>query len=125
MTVQRIFKIYTALQWGRRVSLGHLPSAPVDEADGFVHLSALEQVLGTADKHFAGQTGLVLVEIDANALPEGSLRWEVSRGGEKFPHVYGTMPLEAALQEWAFEAREGGFVLPEELERDEVRESRG
>ncbi len=115
MKVQRIFKIYTAPQWERRVPLGHLPSAPVDEADGFVHLSSLSQVLGTADKHFTGQTGLVLVEVDANALPEGSLRWEVSRGGEAFPHVYGTMPLEAALQHWAFEARDGGFVLPDEL----------
>ena len=115
MTAQRIFKIYTALQWERRVSLGHLPSAPVDDADGFVHLSALTQVVGTANKHFAGQAGLVLVEIDPTALPEGTLRWEVSRGGEKFPHVYGTMPLEAALQHWPFEAREGGFVLPEGL----------
>ncbi len=110
----RIFKIYTALQWGRRVSLGHLPWAPVDEADGFVHLSALGQVLGTANKHFAGQTGLVLVEIDADALPSGSLRWEVSRGGEAFPHVYGTLPLQAALGHWPLEEGEGGFVLPEE-----------
>ncbi len=112
----RIFKIYTALQWERRVSLGHLPWAPVDEADGFVHLSALGQVLGTANRHFAGQTDLLLVEIDAGALLPGSLRWDVSRGGEDFPHVYGTMPLEAAKRHWAFEAGEGGFVLPEGLQ---------
>ena len=111
----RIFKIYTALQWRRRVSLGHLPWAPVDEADGFVHLSALDQVLGTANKHFVGQTDLVLVEIDADALPEGSLRWEVSRGGAKFPHVYGTMPLLAVKQHWSLGEGEGGFELPEGL----------
>lgn len=110
----RIFKIYTALQWERRVSLGHLPWAPVDEADGFVHLSAQHQVLGTANKHFAGQSGLVLVEIDAAALPEGSLRWEVSRGGDRFPHVYGTMPLRAAKRVWPLAQGQDGFVLPED-----------
>lgn len=109
----RIFKIYTAPQWERRVSLGHMAWAPVDEADGFVHLSALNQVLATANKHFVGQVGLVLVEIDPAALPEDSLRWEVSRGGDRFPHVYATMPLQAAKQHWPFEAGEDGFVLPE------------
>jgi len=111
----RIFKIYTALQWGGRVPLGHMPWAPVDEADGFVHLSALHQVLGTANKHFADQRDLVLVEIDAHALPKDSLRWEVSRGGELFPHVHATIPLVAAKQSWALELGEGGFVLPEGL----------
>jgi len=108
----RIFKIYTAPQWERRVSLGHLAWAPVDEADGFVHLSALHQVLATANKHFAGQQGLVLVEIDPAALPAQSLRWEVSRGGDRFPHVYASIPLEAALQHWGFRALETGFALP-------------
>ncbi|MBV1857474.1 MAG: DUF952 domain-containing protein [Nannocystaceae bacterium] len=108
----RIFKIYTALQWERRVSLGHLPWAPVDEADGFVHLSAIQQVLETANKHFAGQQGLVLVEIDPAALPTGSLRWEVSRAGDRFPHVYASIPLEAALQHWGFPGSDTGFALP-------------
>ncbi|MCR9162218.1 MAG: DUF952 domain-containing protein [Nannocystaceae bacterium] len=111
----RIFKIYTAPQWERRVPLGHLPWAPVDEADGFVHLSAHGQVLGTANKHFAGQAGLVLVEIDPGMLPEGSLRWEVSRGGERFPHVYGTMPLQAVRGHWPLQSDADGFVLPPEL----------
>lgn len=114
-TSTRIFKIYTAQQWAARVSLGHLPWAPVDEADGFVHLSALHQVLGTADKHFCGQADLCLVEIDAEALPEGSLRWEVSRGGDRFPHVYGTMPLHAVAAHWSLVERDGRFVLPESL----------
>lgn len=112
----RVFKIYTAAQWKARVSLGHLAWAPVDEADGFVHLSSLAQVIETANKHFAGQTGLMLVEIDAAALPEGSLRWEVSRGGARFPHVYGTMPLGSVRGHWPFEAGQGGFVLPAALQ---------
>ncbi len=108
----RIFKIYTAPQWERRVSLGHLAWAPVDDADGFVHLSALHQVVETANKHFAGQQDLVLVEIDPDALPAQSLRWEVSRGGDRFPHVYATIPLEAALQRWEFPVQATGFALP-------------
>ncbi|MEM6294976.1 MAG: DUF952 domain-containing protein [Myxococcota bacterium] len=111
----RVFKIYTAAQWEARVSLGHLAWAPVDDTDGFVHLSSLEQVVETANKHFAGQIDLVLVEIDPAALPEGSLRWEVSRGGAKFPHVYATMPLASALEAWPFEAGQRGFSLPAAL----------
>lgn len=108
----RIFKIYTAPQWERRVSLGHLAWAPVDEADGFVHLSALDQVLTTANKHFARQRDLVLVEIDPAALPAQSLRWEVSRSGDRFPHVYASIPLEAVLDHWEFPDSDPGFALP-------------
>ena len=95
--------------------MGHLPWAPVDEADGFIHLSALEQVQETANKHFAGQADLVLVEIDPDALPKGSLRWEISRGGAQFPHVYATMPLSAVRASWALAGGQGGFVLPADL----------
>ena len=109
-----MFKIYTAEQWGSR-SGGVLPWAPVDRGDGFVHLSALSQVVETADKHFAGQSGLVLVEIDAGALPEGALRWERSRGGALFPHVYGDIPASAAAKSWPLAARDGSFELPPEL----------
>ncbi len=112
---RRLFKIYTSLQWQRCVSLGHLPWAPVDEADGFVHLSALEQVVGTARKHFADASGLVLVEIDPEALPDGSLRWEVSRGGDRFPHVYATIPTAAAVRTWALPAVTTDFTLPESV----------
>ncbi len=108
----RIFKIYSAPQWEQRVPLGHLAWAPVDEADGFVHLSALHQVVATANKHFAGQQDLVLVEIDPHALPAQSLRWEVSRGGDRFPHVYASIPLAAALQHWDLPALPTGFALP-------------
>lgn len=115
----RIFKIYTAPQWERRVSLGHLAWAPVDEADGFVHLSALHQVVETANKHFAGQEGLVLVEIDPGGLPPDTLRWEVSRGGDRFPHVYASIPLAAAVAQWEFPVGDAGFALPAALSASE------
>lgn len=90
------FKILTADQWVQFQAEGVFQGAPVDLADGFIHLSAADQVQGTLDKHFAGQSDLVIAEIDLESL--GSLvRWEVSRGGALFPHVYGDLPLSAVL----------------------------
>lgn len=90
------FKILTADQWVQFQADGVFHGAPVDVADGFIHLSAADQVQGTLDKHFAGQTGLVIAEIDLDAL--GSLvRWEVSRDGALFPHVYGDLPLSSVV----------------------------
>jgi uncharacterized protein (DUF952 family) len=90
------FKIFTADQWAQFVSDGVFHGAPVDLADGYIHLSAAEQLQGTLDKHFAGQTGLVIAEIDLGALTD-TLKWEVSRGGALFPHVYGVLNMTAVL----------------------------
>jgi uncharacterized protein (DUF952 family) len=67
-----------------------------DRRDGFIHFSARHQLLETARKHFAGQSGLVLIAFDAQALGPG-LRWELSRGGDLFPHLYAPLPTAAAL----------------------------
>jgi uncharacterized protein (DUF952 family) len=72
--------------------------APVDARDGFIHFSTADQARETAAKHFAGASDLTLVAVDADALG-GALKWEVSRGGDLFPHLYGTLPLAAVL--WA------------------------
>jgi uncharacterized protein (DUF952 family) len=91
-----LFKILPASRWAER-DPGAVPPAPVDRADGFVHLSAAHQVRETARKHFRGRgEALVLLRIDPRRLPEGTLRWEPSRGGDLFPHVYGDVP-EAAV----------------------------
>lgn len=90
------FKILTADQWAQFQADGVFHGAAVDLADGYIHLSAFDQVQGTLDKHFAGQPGLVIAEIDLEAL--GSIvRWEVSRGGALFPHVYGDLPLSSVV----------------------------
>lgn len=73
--------------------------APIDRTDGFVHLSAAHQVQGTLDKHFVGQGGLLLLGVDPARLPPGALRWEVSRGGARFPHLYGRLPRSAVVSE--------------------------
>ena len=65
-----------------------MPISRDDLRDGYVHLSAPQQVRGSLDKHFAGQTELVLLVIPSGGLPPEALRWELSRGGELFPHLY-------------------------------------
>lgn len=90
------YKILTADQWAQFRSSGVFHGAPVDLADGYIHLSAAEQLQGTLDKHFAGQSGLVIAEIDLAELGE-TVKWEVSRGGALFPHIYGPLPMAAVL----------------------------
>ena len=88
---------YTGLsgeQFAQWQALGTFAGAPVDLADGYIHLSAEDQLQGTLDKHFAGQTGLVVAEIDLTLLGD-KVRWEKSRGGALFPHVYGALPIAA------------------------------
>ena len=91
------FKIFTADQWAQFAADGVFLGAPVDLADGYIHLSAQDQLHGTLDKHFAGQAGLVIAEVDLAALGE-AIRWEVSRGGALFPHCYAPLPMAAVLR---------------------------
>lgn len=82
-----VFKIESEEVWREAQSAGIYTGAPVDNADGFIHLSAADQVTGTLEKHFAGRTGLVLIAYKADTLGS-DLHWEVSRGGALFPHFY-------------------------------------
>lgn len=75
------------------------PGAPVDLTDGFVHLSAADQVEGTRSKHFADVPDLLRLAVDPSKLPAGALRWEVSRGGARFPHLYAPLPKAAVVSE--------------------------
>lgn len=82
-----IYKILRAGEFAKLLENGATDGAPVDVADGFVHLSTGDQTAGTLAKHFAGETGLHLLAVEADALGD-DLRWEVSRGGSLFPHLY-------------------------------------
>ena len=93
-----IYKILTSGQWADLQALGETAGAPVDIADGFVHFSTAAQVRETAARHFAGQDGLWLLAMDADALGQ-ELKWEPSRGGDLFPHLYA--PLRRADVLWA------------------------
>lgn len=94
MSETTAFKIFTAEQWAQFETDGSFAGAPVDLADGYIHMSTATQVQGTLDKHFAGQIGLIIAEIDLSGFG-AELRWEVSRGQALFPHLYGRLPMSA------------------------------
>jgi uncharacterized protein (DUF952 family) len=93
-----VFKITTAAQWRAAVSNGAFAGSRDDARDGFIHLSAGHQLLGTLAKHFSGQSDLMLIAFEARDLAPG-LKWEPSRGGDVFPHLY--TPLETRHALWA------------------------
>ena len=92
MTV--IYKIMSAEDWSAARRAGKVPPADVDRRDGYIHLSTEDQVLKTARLHFAGRNDLVAVAFDAGDFG-AALKWEASRGGALFPHLYAD--LEAAM----------------------------
>lgn len=91
-----VYKIEDASVWASAQALGSYSGSPLDVADGFIHLSAVDQVRETADKWFTGREGLVLVHVNSDALGE-ALKWEASRDGALFPHNYGPLAMSAVL----------------------------
>jgi uncharacterized protein (DUF952 family) len=108
-----IYKICQAQEWRDAARARVFRGAAVDRRDGFIHFSTAEQVAETAARHFAGADGLVLVAVDAEALG-GALKWEPSRGGTLFPHLYGALSLDAVA--WTAPlplGSDGRHVFPE------------
>lgn len=87
MAQQLVFKVLRAGEWDAFRASGRFEGSPDDRRDGFIHLSAADQLEGTLARHFAGEAGLVRLALDVAALGD-ALRWEVSRGGARFPHLY-------------------------------------
>jgi len=107
----KIYKIVIAEAWAAAKAEGVFRGAPVDLADGFIHFSDAAQVRETAARHFAGQAGLLLVAFDAADL--GPLKWEVSRGGALFPHLYAPLNPALAVSETALPVgADGAHVFP-------------
>lgn len=111
-TPNTAYKILTAEQMKALEQDGSFAGAPVDMGDGYIHLSTAGQLQGTLDAHFAGQEGLWLAAVDLDALGD-AVKWETSRGGQSFPHIYGALPLDAviAYSELHYEA-DGSLRLP-------------
>ncbi|SMY09927.1 DUF952 domain-containing protein [Flavimaricola marinus] len=82
-----IYKLFLPAEWAELQANGQTAGAPIDIADGYVHFSTAKQVAETAEKYFSGVEGLVLLGLDAAPL-EADLKWEPSRGGALFPHLY-------------------------------------
>lgn len=110
-----IYKICPRDLWREAEGAGRFAGAPVDVTDGFIHFSTAAQVSETAARHFAGQGDLLLVAVEAEALG-GALRFEPSRGGDLFPHLYGALPLAAvrSVAELPLGA-DGRHVFPAEI----------
>ena len=102
------YKVLTGEQM-RDLEADRFKGAPIDLADGYIHLSTSQQLAETVDKHFAGQDNLHVAAIDLDAL--GSrVKWEESRGGQLFPHVYGALPLEVVIAYGPLERDNDGAV---------------
>jgi uncharacterized protein (DUF952 family) len=100
------WKILTAEQWASFQAAGRFEGSPADLTDGFIHLSAPDQVAGTLEKHFAGLTDIVLAEIVLAALGDG-LKWEQSRGGALFPHHYGVLTMNSVRTVRTLQTQQG------------------
>ena len=106
--MRRIYKICPASAWREAERQGVYRGSTDDARDGFIHFSTALQVAETARKHFHGQTGLFLIEVDADALDQ-ALRWEPSRNDELFPHLYGELDLGAVVNVLDMRARSDGY----------------
>lgn len=91
-----IYKILSTDEWDQARAVGQFSGTAMDHQDGYVHLSGADQVVETARRVFAGVTGLTLLTVDPDRLGD-ALRWEPSRGGALFPHLYGVLPVDAVV----------------------------
>jgi len=93
---QVVYKICRADEWREAEQAGAFRGAAIDLSDGFIHFSTAEQIAESARRHRAGQSGLLLIAIESARLGD-RLKWEKSRGGDLFPHLYGALdPAEVA-----------------------------
>ncbi|WP_042696227.1 DUF952 domain-containing protein [Azospirillum sp. B506] len=112
MTDRIIHHMCRADEWDAARPAGRYPGSSQDVQDGFIHFSTAAQVVESAAKHRAGQDGLLLLTVDAGRLGD-ALRWEPSRGGQLFPHLYGPLPVDAVLRADPLPlGRDGRHVFP-------------
>ncbi|WP_027259307.1 DUF952 domain-containing protein [Leisingera aquimarina] len=109
-----IYKIFRADEWAALQAAGETQGAPIDVADGYVHFSTATQAAETAAKHFAGAEGLTLLACDADAMGD-DLKWEVSRGGAKFPHLFRNIRMPDVVWAKPLPLVEGAHQFPEEM----------
>jgi uncharacterized protein (DUF952 family) len=109
-----IYKILRADEWEALLDLGETDGAPIDVTDGYIHFSTAEQVRETAAKHFAGEEDLMILCLESATLGP-ALKWEPSRGGALFPHLYGKLRLDDVLWEENLRLEDGVHVFPEDV----------
>lgn len=103
------YKILSDTEMEALEHLGSFAGAPVDLADGYIHLSTADQLRGTLDKHFAGRADLWIAAVDLEVLGD-AVKWEESRGRALFPHLYAALPLSAVFAYSPLEYHPDGSV---------------
>ena len=115
MTTQLIYHVCEAEEWFLAKISGIYSGSSQDQKDGFIHFSSGLQVIGSVAKHRAGQDNLILLEVDAQKLGS-ALKWELSRNDEKFPHLYGDLPVAAVTRSFALTLNSSGtHLFPKDL----------
>jgi uncharacterized protein (DUF952 family) len=107
-----IYKILRRPEWDAFRAAGETAGAPVDLADGYIHFSTAAQVAETAARHFATESDLVLVAVKADQLTD-ALKWEASRGGALFPHLYRSLRLTDVVWDKSLPLGATGHIFPE------------
>ncbi|MFN3844493.1 MAG: DUF952 domain-containing protein [Paracoccaceae bacterium] len=107
-----IYKIFRRTEWDVFRAAGETAGAPVDVSDGFIHFSTAAQVAETAERHFATESDLVLVALRSDALGP-DLKWEPSRGGALFPHLYRRLRISDVVWDKSLPLGATGHIFPE------------
>jgi uncharacterized protein (DUF952 family) len=110
-----IYKVVTRDQWEAARKAGVFRGAPIDVEDGYIHFSSSQQVRETVAKHFGGQSDLLIVAVEADSLGD-SLKWEPSRGGDLFPHLYDDLHFSAIVWEEELPLEDGQHQFPAQLD---------
>jgi uncharacterized protein (DUF952 family) len=117
MSENLIYHMCRAEEWEAAQASGRYPGSSQDQADGFIHFSTAAQIVESAARHRTGQRGLLILEVDGARLGS-ALRWEKSRGGDLFPHLYGALPVEAVTRSSSLPlGANGRHVFPWGLDR--------
>ena len=110
-----IYKVTNRSEWKAAKDAGVFAGAPVDFEDGYIHFSTEEQVRETVEKHFQGQTELLLLCVEFSRLGH-EIKWEESRGGQLFPHLYSQLPIEAVVEVIDLPSgTDGSFIFPSQF----------
>jgi len=109
-----IYKIFRSDEWDHLQAEGETLGAPIDLSDGYIHFSTATQAAETAAKHFAGAEGLWLIAVETKPLGD-DLRWEVSRGGAEFPHLYRSMTMQDVAWATPLPLVDGVHQFPEDM----------
>ncbi|MGC6512617.1 MAG: DUF952 domain-containing protein [Parvibaculales bacterium] len=110
-----IYKICDRADWQKSADDGVFHGTSLDVRDGFIHFSDLTQLHATAGKHFAGKDNLIVLEVEVKALQQSALKWETSRGGAVFPHLYAPLSVDQVRRHWPLPLVGGQHCFPEEL----------